>query len=104
MKLLIELPDTSIYNSMYKAICENGYIYDEDNETIAKAIKDGVLIPADATNGDVIKVVFPDCEDWKATITPAAGTTADVHFAQLPNNMTINKFDESWWTAPYRRG
>ena len=72
MKLLIELPDTSIYNSMYKAICENGSIYEEDNEAIAEAIKDGLLIPADATNGDVIKAVFPDCEDWKATITPAA--------------------------------
>ena len=55
------------------------------------------------TNGDMIKAVFPGCEDWKATIKPATGEALDTHFVQLPNNMTINKMDESWWNAPYKK-
>jgi hypothetical protein len=63
---------------------------------------DVIPIPKDATNGDMIKAVFPGCEDWKATIKPATGEAHDTHFVELPNNMTINKFDESWWNAPYK--
>ena len=36
MKLIIDIDE-----DYYKAIWENGYIYDEDNEDIAKIIKDG---------------------------------------------------------------
>ena len=37
MKLIIEIDE-----DYYKAIWENGYIYDEDNEDVAKIIKDGI--------------------------------------------------------------
>lgn len=39
MKLIIDIDE-----DVYKAILENGYIYDEDNEDIAKIIKDGTLL------------------------------------------------------------
>ena len=39
MKLIIDIDE-----DYYKAIWENGYIYDEDNEDIAKIIKDGTLL------------------------------------------------------------
>ena len=67
-----------------------------------KQLKSAICIPENATNGDMIKTVFPGCEDWKATIKPATGEAHDTHFVQLPNNMTINKLDESWWNAPYK--
>lgn len=38
LKLIIDID-----KDYYKAICENGYIYDEDNKDIAKIIKDGTL-------------------------------------------------------------
>jgi len=41
MQIVIDIPETPLYRDMYTAICENGYIFDEDNEYIAKAIKDG---------------------------------------------------------------
>ena len=72
--------------------------FDADKE----ATNNAIIIPRGATNGDVIKAMFPDCEDWKATIKAATGEARDTHFVQLPNNMTINKFDESWWNAPYK--
>ena len=39
MKLIIDIDE-----DYYKAIWENGYIYDEDNEDIAKIIKDGTSL------------------------------------------------------------
>ena len=52
MKLIINIPETPLYRDMYTAICENGYIFDEDNEYIAKAIKNGTPIPDNVTNID----------------------------------------------------
>lgn len=46
MKLIIDIPEEE-----YKNICENGYIYDEDNEYIAKVIANG--IPLEAIKTDV---------------------------------------------------
>lgn len=60
--------------------------------------------PKGATNGNMIKAMFPDCEDWKAKIEDNDGEVYEVHFVQLPNSMTVNKHDESWWNAPYKRG
>ena len=54
MKLIIDIHEAPLYT----AICENGYIFDEDNEYIAKAIKNGILIPNNATNGEVLKTMF----------------------------------------------
>ncbi len=42
MKLIINIPEPPLYRDMYTAICENGYISDEDNEYIAEAIKNGI--------------------------------------------------------------
>ena len=56
MKLIIDIDE-----DYYKAIWENGYIYDEDNEDIAKIIKDGTPLPKG--HGDLIdrdKLVY-DC-------------------------------------------
>ena len=47
MKLIIDIPETPLY----KDICENGYIYDEDNEYIAKVIANGT--PLEAIKTDV---------------------------------------------------
>lgn len=46
MKIVIDIPEDD-----YKAICDNGYIFDEDSEGIAKAIKNGTPV---STEGDLI--------------------------------------------------
>ena len=58
MKIIIDILEAPLYRDMYTAICENGYIFDEDNEDIAKAIKNGILIPDNATNGEVLQTIF----------------------------------------------
>lgn len=69
------------------------------------SVVDGVIvIPKGATNGDMIKAMFPDCKDWKAKIEENDGEVYEVHFVQLPNSLTVNKYEESLWNAPYKRG
>ena len=63
-----------------------------------------IPIPENATNGDMIKAMFPNCKDWKAKIEDNDGEMHEVHFVQLPNSMTVNKYEESWWNAPYKGG
>lgn len=60
--------------------------------------------PKGATNGDMIKAMFPNCKDWKAKLEDNDGEVYEVHFVQLPNSLTVNKYEESWWNAPYKRG
>lgn len=45
MKLIIDISEEE-----YKNICENGYIYDEDNEYIAKVIANGTPLEAIKTD------------------------------------------------------
>lgn len=56
------------------------------------------------TNGDIIKAMFPDRKDWKAKIEDNDGEVYEIHFVQLSNSMTVNKYEESWWNAPYKGG
>jgi hypothetical protein len=63
-----------------------------------------IEIPKGVTNGNMIKAMFLDCKDWKARLEDNDGEVYEVHFVQLPNSMTINKYEESWWNAPYKRG
>ena len=81
----------------YKDIIENGFIYDEDNEVVTYAIKNGTPIPDNATNGDVIKALYPDAKydtyfDFIAMITHTERT------------VFMSRFDRDWWNAPYQKG
>jgi len=74
MKIVIDISEET-----YQDVIKNGFIYDEDSEVISHAMINGIPIPENATNGDVIKTLFPKCM-WNATGQ-----------------------DEEWWNAPYER-
>lgn len=58
-----------------------------DNESLIPTVK-AIPIPDNATNGDMIKAMFPDMRDeiWNA-----------LYDADLCGK-------NSWWNAPYKRG
>ena len=72
MKLLIDIPEIE-YNT--RKIM--GYF--SDNFKILKAVANGTPISDNATNGDVIKALFPNEHDFETD------------------------FDEYWWNAPYQK-
>lgn len=57
MKLIIEIPEYVIDDMK-----ECGFIPEEDNEELCKAIDNGIPIPDNATNGDVIQALFPNID------------------------------------------
>lgn len=76
MKLIIDIDE-----DYYKAIWENGYIYDEDNEDIAKIIKDGTPLEEELKK---IKSEIKDEEDstnWLVSANFEKGWNEAVEYA-----------------------
>lgn len=61
---------------------------------ITKAYKNGIFIPENATNGDMIKAIFPNIKTWDES----EGALC-VEFKTL-NQIKI--FPKYWWNAPYK--
>ena len=74
-----------------------------DLNSYAEMCEHAILFSEDATNGDMVMAMFPNCKDWKAKIEDNDEEVYEVHFVQLPNSMTVNRYEESWWNAPYKR-
>jgi hypothetical protein len=63
--------------------------------TIADAIQNSIVLPEGATNGDMIKAMFPNVECKEDIL----GNVFIVSDAQLGYIV----LRESWWNAPYKR-
>ena len=83
------------------AYSENHYII--DRVVSINAIRrlptiNAVVIPDNATNGDMIKALFPNVpvdKFFQDTIS---------FYPLMPNGLTDEvHFDECWWNAPYKR-
>ena len=70
MKLIIDIPE-----DMHKRLKDDVIGY-SDGGIIIRSIRNGTPIPDNATNGDVIDMIFPDAR--------------------------YNKV--AWWNAPYQKG
>lgn len=95
MRILIDIPE-----EVYKQIIEFGFLENTHGRICYKAIKNGTPIPDNATNGEVIKAMFPDnvfAEDkWR----DENGVTWHTDIIS-DNGMTFADF---WWNAPYQKG
>lgn len=86
MQIIIDIPEEVIN------MCK-------DNEVTtvkmsAKYIRNGTPIPDNATNGDVIKAMFPNADIEIHNIT------VYVIFDMRSN---VISFDLDWWNAPYQK-
>lgn len=79
MKLIIEIPEYVIDDMK-----ECGFIPEEDNEELCKAIDNGTPIPDNATNGDVVNTLFSNTFD---------------NFCER----TTWEWNR-WWRTPYQKG
>ena len=75
-----------ISEEIYKQIMEFGFLENTHGKICYKAIKNGTLIPDNATNADVIRTLFPD------------GIPKDIVWT-LQGDKGAN-----WWNAPYQKG
>lgn len=84
MKLIIDIPEEN-----YKLICSDGRPFLPSY----KWIKNGTPIPDNATNGDVIKVMFSNTEIM---------ITDERVF--LRDGTIVMIYPLTWWNAPYQKG
>lgn len=57
-------------------------------------------IPTGASNGDVIKAMFPWAKTWVENLPEMQ---LDVMRFDLDDSETLDCFNLKWWNAPYRR-
>lgn len=76
MKLMIDISDSTYEAIMARDWKNAGWLFSEE----MKAIHDGTPIPGGATNGDMIKALFPN----------------------LGINSPLKCNDTNWWNAPYK--
>ena len=86
MKLIIDIPEENC-----KLICSDGRPFLPSY----KWIKNGTPIPDNATNGDMIKAMFPNADIEIHNIT--VYVIFDMH-------SNVISFDLDWWNAPYQKG
>lgn len=82
MQIVIDIPDLT-----YESIMKSKVLKDVG----ADFIRNGKPLPDNATNGDVIKALFPKVpiKIFKSMTTVTFGST---------------QFDLDWWNAPYKAG
>ena len=86
-KIVIDIDD-----NLYTRLFDNGVTDAADMLKAYIAIRKGTVLPKNATNGDVIKALFPNI-----TISSFNGkteTSLDKH----------TDFRTDWWDAPYKAG
>ena len=88
MKLIIDIDD-----NLYTRLFDNGVDnYDDVAADMAKAIRNCTVIPKDATNGDMIKALFPDGSQVKG---------ASIYVMNDNKSNVFYNFD--WWNATYKK-
>ena len=66
----------------------------EENKRLKE---NAIIIPEGATNGDVIKAMFPNAETWVEF-----DSNGDVMRFDIAENSTLECFNLKWWNAPYK--
>ena len=87
----------------------------ETAEMFLSAFEKATIIPNDATNGEVLEIMFPNCEVFEHKVkTNSQGEIVvgyDVFlYAYHPNKSDAGLgfgirvfFDNMWWNAPYKK-
>lgn len=92
MKLIID-----IYKDTYKNVMKKDTSFDEysTGSILSKIIQNGTPILDNATNGDMIKVLFPNCDCLEFI--------HDINvYPDKTRQKVVGNFDRDWWNAPYK--
>ena len=87
IELLIKIPE-----EVKNRLCF-GVTYQKDIQTVCEALSNGTSIPDNATNGDVIKTIFPNMKIEKHH-----------SFARFIDGEEYIPCPYNWLNAPYQKG
>jgi hypothetical protein len=66
-----------------------------------KQLKSAICIPENATNGDMIKAMFPKCEQKEHINNNGY---FEMYFDNDLKNADYMRVSKKWWNAPYKGG
>ena len=93
VKVIVDIPD-EMWNTLQIGQYQMGYA-----EYVARYVEKGKLIPSNATNGDVIKALFPNVETHEFAITIHATTKVECN--GVKGGISYD-FWKEWWNAKYK--
>lgn len=89
-KIMIEIDDKTFGRIFHRDCIGQEYDYE-----VTRAIVNGTKLPDNATNGDVIKAVFPDIKVY--------GCSGYAHPSDK-SSVLLEHMSSDWWNAPYKVG
>lgn len=102
MKVMVEIPDEEVEIIKRNGFNKDGTFSFKLNEVVKQAIRNGVILPDNATNGDVIKAMFP-----KGKVRREVSCTHDKTVFSFPDGTYFGaecRFNTDWWNEPYKGG
>ena len=84
MKIIFEIPDEEVEIIKRNGFNKDGTFSFKLNEMVKQAMRNGVVLPNNATNGDIIKILFNETE--------------------YPKLIRLLMTSDSFWNAPYKGG
>ena len=91
MKELIEISE-DVYTRLFDNGIQDNEIAVDDICEIARSLRLGIPIPDNATNGDVLKAMFPNIENQMIDLVMRCGTS----IKRIGN--------DTWMNLPYQKG
>lgn len=91
MKVIIDIPK-HVKDDFENANIADVDCYVNDYDLL---IENSTLFPDNATNGDVIKALFPNIEPIEAPLTK-------IYVYVYTKDHKCMRFDSDWWNAPYK--
>ena len=86
MQLVIDIPENTY--KQIQALARNNYFEHDICGNSMRRIANGTPIPEGATNGDMIKAMFPNISIYEHGSTYSINNEYD--------------FNSTWWNAPYK--
>ena len=95
MKKLIK--ETIFYKKFTSRTYDKGEsLYKQE---VTEQAVDAIEIPEDATNGDMIKAMFPNCEQKEHM----NNGYFEMYFDNDLRNASYMRVSKNWWNAPYKK-
>lgn len=98
MKVILEIPDEEVEIIKRNGFNKDGTFSFKLNEVLKQAIRNGVILPDNATNGDMIKAMFPLIEVQREI----SSTSDNIVMRDDSFFGAINRFHMDWWKASYK--
>jgi len=89
MKVLVDIPDSEFH--MFKDATSSGI-----GNSAMKHIMNGTIISDNLTNGDIIRIMFPNM-----AISNELRDVMTIYTMCSDGNEFVTHFDLDWWKAPY---